>query len=143
MPILCNPYNTDLTIRQCTPNEVALDNATQVWKKYVCELSPAGICGTPGRMTPAISAQIEAAVNVSYALYHYVPFLVELQDCTFVCKTFTDINKDYCPGLRKSSKWIYVGLVTVSGGVMLSMILWVVYARERRHRVYTKQFIAG
>ncbi|KAL5100828.1 hypothetical protein RYX36_005155 [Vicia faba] len=143
MPILCNPYNTDLTIRQCTPNEVALDNATQVWKKYVCELSPAGICGTPGRMTPAISAQIEAAVNVSYALYHYVPFLVELQDCTFVRKTFTDISKDYCPGLRKSSKWIYIGLVTVSGGVMLSMILWVVYARERRHRVYTKQFIAG
>lgn len=30
MPVLCNPYNTDLTVRQCGPNEVALDNATQV-----------------------------------------------------------------------------------------------------------------
>lgn len=114
-----------------------------MWKNYTCEVSPAGLCKTPGRMTPVINGQLEAAVNVSYALYHYVPFLVDLQDCTFVRKTFTDISNDYCPGLRKNSELIYVGLVMVSGAVMLSLILWVVYARERRHRVYTKQFIAG
>ncbi|KAK2450613.1 transmembrane protein [Trifolium repens] len=143
MPVLCNPYNPDLTIRTCGSGEVALDNATEVWKNYTCELSPTGFCKTPGRMTPAIAAQMEAAVNVSYALYHYVPFLVELQDCTFVRQTFTDISNKYCPGLRHNSRWIYVGLVVVSAGVMLSLILWVIYARERRHRVYAKQFIAG
>lgn len=143
MPPLCNPFNPDLTVRPCVPGEVPLDNATEVWKNYTCEISPAGLCRTPGRMTPTIASQMEAAVNVSYALYHYVPFLVELQDCTFVRQAFTDISQKYCPGLRHNSRWIYVGLVLVSAGVMLSMILWVIYARERRHRVYTKQFIAG
>jgi hypothetical protein len=27
----------------------------------------------------------------------------------------------------------------VSSAVMLSLVFWVIYARERRHRVYTKQ----
>lgn len=83
-----------------------------------------------------------AAVNVSYGLYRYGPFLVDLQDCTFVRQTFTDINRTYCPGLRRHSEWIYIGLVMVSAAVMLSLIFWVIYARERRHRVYTKQFDA-
>jgi hypothetical protein len=30
MPVLCNPYNPDLTIRTCGSGEVALDNATEV-----------------------------------------------------------------------------------------------------------------
>lgn len=84
-----------------------------------------------------------AAVNVSYGLYHYGPFLVDLQDCTFVRQTFSDISIKYCPGLRKYTQWIYVGLVIVSAAVMLSLIFWVIYARERRHRVYTKQFMIG
>lgn len=140
MPVLCNPYNPNLTTRSCAPGEVPVDNAREVWKNYTCQVSPAGICATPGRMTPTIYGQFEAAVNISYGLYHYVPFLVDLQDCTFVRETFTDISNQYCPGLRRDSKLIYVGLVMVSVGVMLSLILWVIYARERRHRVYTKQF---
>ncbi|KAJ1436986.1 hypothetical protein SESBI_03822 [Sesbania bispinosa] len=143
MPLLCNPFNPDLTTRQCAPGEVSLDDAKDVWKNYTCEVSPSGICKTPGRMTPIIYGQMEAAVNISFGLYHYVPFLVELEDCTFVRKTFTDISNNYCPGLRSNSRWIYIGLLVVSLGVMLSLILWVVYARERRHRVYTKQFISG
>lgn len=113
----------------------------QVWKNYTCHVSASGdTCVTPGRMTPALYYQMKSAVNVSYGLYRYGPFLVDLQDCTFVRKTFTSISKTYCPGLRKHSTWIYTGLVLVSVAVMLSLIFWVVYARERRHRVYTKQF---
>jgi len=115
----------------------------QVWKNYTCEVSSSGICETPGRMTPTIYGQMEAAVNISYGLYHYAPFLVDLQDCTFVRKTFTDISNDHCPGLQTNSELIYIGLVLVSAAVMLSLIFWVIYARERRHRVYTKQFIDG
>ncbi|XP_027363083.1 uncharacterized protein LOC113870805 [Abrus precatorius] len=143
MPLLCNPFHPGFTSRSCAPGEVPLDNATEVWKKYTCEVSSSGICKTPGRMTPTIYGQMEAAVNISYGLYHYGPFLVDLQDCTFVRKTFTDISNNYCPGLQRNSQLIYVGLVLVSAGVMLSLIFWVIYARERRHRVYTKQFIAG
>ncbi|KAK7281458.1 hypothetical protein RIF29_09476 [Crotalaria pallida] len=142
MPFLCNPFNPDLSSRVCLSGEVSLDNATEVWKNYTCQVSSTGICNTPGRMTPTIYGQMEAAVNISYGLYHYGPFLVDLQDCTFVRKTFTDISNTYCPGLRRYSQWIYIGLVLVSAAVMLSLIFWVIYARERRHRVYTK-FIAG
>ncbi|KAH1148012.1 hypothetical protein GYH30_042921 [Glycine max] len=143
MPRLCNPFNSDLTNRSCADGEVSLDNAAEVWKNYTCEVSSSGICKTPGRMTPTIYGQMEAAVNVSYGLYHYGPFLVDLQDCTFVRKTFTDISNDHCPGLQRNSQLIYIGLVLVSAAVMLSLIFWVIYARERRHRVYTKQFIEG
>lgn len=113
----------------------------QVWKNYRCEVSSAGICTTTGRLTPDIYNQTTAAVNVSYGLYRYGPFLVGLQDCTFVRQTFSGISVDHCPGLRKYTEWIYVGLVMVSAAVMLSLIFWVIYARERRHRVYMKQFI--
>lgn len=114
----------------------------QVWKNYVCQVSASGICVTPGRLTPTFYNQMAAGVNVSYGLYHYGPFLVELQDCTFVRETITDIYRDYCPGLRRYSKWIYTGLVMVSTAVMLSLIFWVIYGRERRHRVYTKRLLA-
>ncbi|KAK7411664.1 hypothetical protein VNO78_03099 [Psophocarpus tetragonolobus] len=143
MPPLCNPFNNDLTNRSCAPGEVSLDNVAEVWKNFTCEVSSSGICKTPGRMTPTVYGQMEAAVNISYGLYHYGPFLVDLQDCTFVRQTFTDISNKYCPGLQKNSRLIYVGLVLVSAAVMLSLIFWVIYARERRHRVYTKQFIDG
>ncbi|OIV97266.1 hypothetical protein TanjilG_07018 [Lupinus angustifolius] len=142
MPYLCNPFHGNLSSRECAYGEVTLDNATEVWKNYTCQVSPSGLCQTAGRMTPTIYSQMGAAVNISYALYHYGPFLVELQDCTFVRKTFTDISDNYCPGLLRYTQWIYIGLVLVSAAVMLSLIFWVIYARERRHRVYTK-FVAG
>ncbi|XP_040996494.1 uncharacterized protein LOC121242653 [Juglans microcarpa x Juglans regia] len=139
MPVLCNPFHPNLTDRQCPAGEVQLNNATEVWKKYTCQVSASGICTTPGRVTPTYYNQMAASVNVSYGLYRYAPFLVGLQDCTFVRETFTAISNDHCPGLRKYSEWIYVGLVMVSAAVMLSLIFWVIYARERRHRVYTKR----
>ncbi|KAE8735425.1 PLATZ transcription factor family protein [Hibiscus syriacus] len=140
VPVLCNPFHSDLTERLCTTGEVSLFNSSEVWKKKICNVSAStGICNTPGRLTPKLYSQMSAAVNVSYGLYRYGPFLVNLQDCTFVRDTFTDISHDHCPGLRRYSKWIYIGLVLASTAVMLSLIFWVIYARERRHRVYTKQ----
>lgn len=139
LPLLCNPFFSDFTDRACTPGEVDLNNATQVWSSYVCQVSPSGICTTTGRLTPAIYSQMVAAVNVSYALYNYAPFLVQLQDCTFVRQTFSDISRDRCPNLRRYSRWIYIGLVMVSTAVMLSLIFWMVYGRERRRRLYAKE----
>ncbi|XP_044464814.1 uncharacterized protein LOC123195222 [Mangifera indica] len=140
VPLLCNPFNTDLTDRTCAAGEVELSNATEVWKNYVCEISASNMCTTTGRLAPVMYSQMAAAVNVSYALYRYGPFLVNLTDCTFVRDTFTVISNDYCPGMQLYTKWIYIGLVMVSVAVMFSLIFWVIYARERRHRAYTKQF---
>ncbi|XP_068643353.1 uncharacterized protein [Aristolochia californica] len=141
MPVLCNPFNSDLSSRECKTREVGFNNASQVWKNYVCNVSSAGICVTVGRVTPSIYNQMKSAVTVSYGLYRYTPFLVELEDCTFVRDTFTTISKQKCPSLRRYTKRIYIGLVMVSVAVMLSLIFWVIYARERRHRKYNKQFI--
>ncbi|EAZ24962.1 hypothetical protein OsJ_08742 [Oryza sativa Japonica Group] len=142
MPTLCNPFTADLNNRTCTRGEVTLDNATRVWKNFECQtttVSGTEICTTVGRVTPTILGQMAAGVNVSQGLYQYGPFLIQLEDCTFVRDTFTNINQNHCPGLERYSKWVYVGLVMVSSAVMLSLVFWVIYARERRHRAYSKQ----
>ncbi|KAB1204659.1 hypothetical protein CJ030_MR8G012731 [Morella rubra] len=140
LPLLCNPFTPDLTNRACTAGEVELTKATEVWGNYVCQVSAAEICVTTGRLTPTFYNQMAAGVNVSFALYNYAPYLLELEDCTFVRETFSQIYMDHCPGLRQYSGWIYIGLVMVSTSVMLSLIFWVIYGRERRHRVFTKRF---
>lgn len=114
----------------------------QIWKNFTCEIVTPGTCSTQGRLTPKLYSQMAAAVNVSYGLYKYGPFLADLQGCDFVRSTFTDIERDHCPGLKRYTRWIYVGLVLVSSAVMLSLVFWVIYARERRHRVYTKDYNA-
>lgn len=112
----------------------------QVWKDYVCNFSSKGICVTQGRLTPDLYNQMTSATTVSSGLYQYSPFLVEVADCTFVRDTFAAISKGNCPGLKKYSKRIYIGLVMVATSVMLSLIFWVIYARERRYHKYDKQF---
>ncbi|CAJ1973687.1 unnamed protein product [Sphenostylis stenocarpa] len=142
MPLLCNPFHPDMTDRQCDAGEVTLSNATQVYGSFVCQVSPSEICMTQGRLTPTFYNQVSAGINVANALYSYAPSLVELQDCTFVRETLSLISTDHCPGLRRYSRWIYVGLVMVSFAVMFSLIFWIVYGRERRHRLYTKELKA-
>lgn len=117
----------------------------QVWKNYVCEVSVSdpAVCSTVGRLTPEYYEEMSAAINVTYGLYRYAPFLVDLQDCTFVRQTFSDISRKHCPSLRQYTEWVYTGLVVVSAAVMLSLVFWVIYARERKHRVYTKRFMAN
>lgn len=115
---------------------------SQVWGSYVCQVSPSGICTTTGRLTPTFYSEMITGVSLSNGLYNYAPVLVQLQDCTFVRETFSDIYRDHCPGLRRYSRWICIGLVMVSTSVMLSLLFWVIYGRERRHRVYTKELKA-
>ncbi|KAI4379366.1 hypothetical protein MLD38_005677 [Melastoma candidum] len=43
------------------------------------------------------------------------------------------------PRSQSIQQVVYIGLVLLSAAVMLSLIFWVIYARERRHRVYTKR----
>lgn len=143
MPTLCNPFNPDFTNRTCDPNEVPLSEATNVYRKYVCHVTPSGeMCNTPGRLTPDSFTQISAGIELSYSLYLYGPFLVDLQDCTFVRQTFSDISRDHCPGLMRYLNWIYIGLLLVSLAVMFSLVFWLIYGRERRHRGYTKMDVS-
>lgn len=142
MPNLCNPFNQDLTNRTCAPGEVVFSNASQVWKNYECDVTVINgieICKTVGRVTPTIYNEMNSAVRVGFAVHHYGPFLVQLEDCTFVRQTFATIHKNNWPGLKKYTNWVFAGLTLVAAAVMLSTVLWVIYARERRHRVYSRQ----
>ncbi|KAL4566881.1 hypothetical protein LXL04_031007 [Taraxacum kok-saghyz] len=142
VPILCNPLNANKTDRECQAAELDAGNASQVWKDYVCQVSTKDICTNVGRLTPKMYDQMSAAANVTSGLSNYGPFLAGLLNCTFVRQTFIGIHKDHCPGLNRYSRWVYIGLAMVSVAVMHSLVLWVLYARERRHRKYTKLGVA-
>ncbi|XP_065881996.1 uncharacterized protein [Euphorbia lathyris] len=80
LPPLCYPFDYNLQDRQCAPQEVSLTNASMVWQNYMCEVSPSGQCTTVGRVTPDAYNQLVAAVTECYALEHYAPLLLSLQD---------------------------------------------------------------
>ena len=42
-----------------------------------------------------------AATSVSKRLYEFSPFMVQLQDCSFVRETFTSISNNNCPRLQQ------------------------------------------
>ncbi|XP_041012948.1 uncharacterized protein LOC121256276 [Juglans microcarpa x Juglans regia] len=139
MPPLCYPYDSQLQDRMCGPQEVSVANASAVWKSYTCEVSAYGLCTTVGRVTPNIYTQLVAAVNESYALEHYTPPLLNLQDCNFVRDTFRIITISYCPPLGHYIKIVNAGLGMISVGVLLCLVLWILYAnRPQREEVFVK-----
>ncbi|KAL6651499.1 hypothetical protein ACP70R_010424 [Stipagrostis hirtigluma subsp. patula] len=142
MPVLCNPFNQDMSLRPCADGEVHFEDAAEEWKRFVCQAAgPPGseLCVTPGRVTPAAYNQMTAATSVSRGLFMFGPFLMELQDCTFVRETFTSISDNNCPGLERYSRHVYIGLLVISGAVMLSIIFWMLHTRQRRRRAMSKQ----
>ncbi|KAM0060219.1 putative transmembrane protein [Helianthus debilis subsp. tardiflorus] len=141
VPTLCNPLTANKTDRTCQAGELQFDNATKVWRNYVCQVSTNGTCTTTGRLTPKMYQEMSVAVNVSDGLAQYTPFLTGLLDCSFVRETLIEIHKDHCPDLNRFSEWVYIGLAMVSVAVMLSLVFWVLYAREKKHRRYTNLMI--
>lgn len=98
------------------------------------------MCTTVGRVTPEIFTQLIAAVNESYALQHYAPPLLSLQNCNFVRDTFRNITSSYCPPLNHYLKIVNAGLALISVGVLLCLVLWILYAnRPQREEVFVKQ----
>ncbi|WCJ33231.1 hypothetical protein M5689_014605 [Euphorbia peplus] len=138
LPPLCYPFDSSsLQDRECTPQEVSLTNASTVWEDYICEVSPSGLCTTVGRVTPDIYNQLVAAVTECYALGHYAPVLLSLQDCMFVRNTFQEITTNYCPPLEHYLKIVNAGLGLISVGVLLCLVLWILYAnRPQREEVF-------
>ncbi|CAL9092508.1 unnamed protein product [Musa textilis] len=140
MPPLCSPYDSRMHERQCEPGEVSFVTASKVWQNYACDGSDSGLCGTAGGVTPEVYNQLVAAVNASYALDHYTPFLLNLQNCQFVRGAFNSITTFFCPRLKLDLRMVTAGLGLISSGVMLCLILWVFYAnRPQREEVFAKQ----
>ncbi|GJN26251.1 hypothetical protein PR202_gb14169 [Eleusine coracana subsp. coracana] len=142
MPLLCNPFNADMTPRACAAGEVDFDAAAGEWKRFECQtVGPPGseTCVTEGRVTPAAYGQMIAAASISQGLYRFGPFLMQLQDCSFVRETFTAISHNNCPGLELYSRHVYIGLLVISGAMMLAIVFWMVHTRQRRRRAMCKR----
>lgn len=93
-------------------------------------------------MTPELYSQLVAAVNESYALFYYTPFVLSLEDCNFVRSTFTTISLSHCSPLGNDLKMVNVGFALISVGVLLCLIIWALHAnrpqerKKRSHRKY-------
>ncbi|KAG5027649.1 hypothetical protein JHK82_023501 [Glycine max] len=143
MPPLCYPFDSQFREHQCTPQEVSLANASLVWKRYECKTSEYGVCTTVGRVTPEIYLELVQVVNESYALEHYTPLLLSLQNCNFVRHAFKEITSRYCLPLNHYLKVINVGLGLISIGVLLCLVLWILYAnRPQREEAFVRLYIA-
>ncbi|KAG9160287.1 hypothetical protein Leryth_018937 [Lithospermum erythrorhizon] len=139
LPTLCYPYNSQMQNQPCSDQDVTIANASKVWQNYTCTVSDSGLCTSVGRLTPDMYDQLAAAVNVSYALEHYAPPLLSLQNCDFVRDTFRNITSNHCPPLNHHLRAVNAGLLLISVGVMLSLALWMFYAnRPQREEVFAK-----
>ncbi|KAM7277249.1 hypothetical protein ACFE04_019115 [Oxalis oulophora] len=139
MPPLCYPFDGQLQMRECTVIEVSMENASSVWQNYTCKVAESGICTTVGRVTPQMYEQLVGAVTEGYALKHYTPPLLSLQNCEFVRDTFQNITSRYCPPLIHYLKIVNAGLGLISVGVLLCLVLWMLYAnRPQREEAFAK-----
>lgn len=126
VPPLCNPVQASLSPADCKN----LTDAPKAWRPLVCGDTVNLTC----QFTRSTFDQLSATANTINNLYVQTPFLLNLADCDFVRSTFTTIKEDNCPGLRKYTKWEYIGLALVSGGAMFSLVFWILYSRRRRHK---------
>lgn len=110
-----------------------------MWKNYVCNESATQQCTTVGRVTRFFYTQLKAAVQEIYALEHYTPPLLSLQDCNFVRDTFNNITSKFCPPLENHLRIVNAGLGLISVGVLLCLVLWMLYTnRPQREEVFVK-----
>ncbi|BBN18425.1 hypothetical protein MPTK1_8g02370 [Marchantia polymorpha subsp. ruderalis] len=136
VPTLCDIYgpSPDFNLLPCTPGQLSFEAAPANWSSYICVADSGGICQTQGRLLNSTYRQLTTATDVGQSLFTDANFLVSVANCSFVRDTFTEIRGVYCHDLRKYCKWIWVGLILVSGGAMLSILLWMVYIRRKRYR---------
>ncbi|KNA10516.1 hypothetical protein SOVF_143710, partial [Spinacia oleracea] len=140
MPPLCYPFDSKMQDRECSSQEVSMTNASTVWAKYICTTSVDNKnCTSVGRLTPEVYIQLVLAVNASYAVLHYTPGMLNLQNCNFLRDTFMTITKRFCPSLEHNLVIVIIGLGFISAGIMLCLILWLVYAnRPQREEAFVK-----
>ncbi|KAK7381553.1 hypothetical protein VNO80_00098 [Phaseolus coccineus] len=139
LPLICNPFFPNMSERACDALEISLRGAPTAYESFICNTSPSGLCITMGRLTPSLYSKVMVATNLSDSLHRHGPLLARLVDCSFVIETFDEINKDDCPSFKRNSNQIFIGLVLVSTAVMFSVILWVVFVKERRLQMSAKK----
>lgn len=140
MPPLCYPFDDKMQDRECSSQEVSMMNASVVWAKYICTTSSdQKNCINRGRLTPYLYSKLVLAVNASYAVLHYTPAMLDLQNCNFVRDTFVTITSRFCAPLEHYLLVVEIGLGLISTGIALCLILWLAYAnRPQREEVFVK-----
>ena len=111
----------------------------QAWSTYVCPsnaTSPSTTCMLGGKLNTIIYNELNLSVNVLNGLIENFPFLLDLANCNFVRDAFTVIREQHCDNLQEDLKWQYIGLAFISGGLMLSILLWIIVNRKREHTFF-------
>ncbi|KOM27269.1 hypothetical protein LR48_Vigan406s007900 [Vigna angularis] len=139
LPLICNPFFPNMTERKCDTMEITLKGAPTAYQGFLCDTSPSGVCITVGRLTPSLYSKVMVATNLSDSLYRNGPIFAGLLNCSFVIATFDQINDHDCPSFKRNSHQIFVGLVVVSTAVMFSVILWVLFVKERQVQMSAKK----
>ncbi|CAN6200982.1 unnamed protein product [Urochloa humidicola] len=147
VPLLCNPYNADLTARRCAAD------AQQVWQRFVCQTAapaPAGsgsgsgsgseVCATAGRLTPAMLSRMVTVAGAGDGLRRQAPAMRDLASCATVRSAFRAIGERGCPPLRRDSGRVYQALLAASVAAMLAAAAAVAHSRERRRRRESERF---
>ncbi|CAL5053984.1 unnamed protein product [Urochloa decumbens] len=143
VPLLCNPYNADLTARPCASGEVTAADAQQVWQRFVCRTTTTGsseVCATAGRLTPAMLNQMVTVAGVSDGMRRQAPALRDLASCATVRRAFREVGERGCPPLRRDSGRVYQALLAASVAAMLAAAAAVAHSRERRRRRESERF---
>ncbi|KAK3130922.1 hypothetical protein QOZ80_6BG0499690 [Eleusine coracana subsp. coracana] len=141
LPLLCNPFNADLTSHSCAAAELPAADAPQAWQRFVCRATTGApgqeVCATPGRLTPTLYGEMLRVVGISEGLRLQAPALAELASCATVRRT---VSGAYCPPLRRHSGRVYQALLAASVAAMLAAAAWLGHARERRRRRESHRF---
>ncbi|KAJ7569061.1 hypothetical protein O6H91_01G059300 [Diphasiastrum complanatum] len=129
LPYLCSPYGPApaYTPQACPSNEVDFQTAPANWSHFICT-STNGTCTSTGRLTQEAYHKLIETVSVANGLYVNVPFLISVENCDFVRTTFKQIITGHCPQFQRYTRWVWIGLILVSGGSMSAILLWVVYS---------------
>ncbi|CAN6216169.1 unnamed protein product [Urochloa humidicola] len=144
VPLLCNPYNADLTARPCAAGEVTAADAQQVWQRFVCRTtttaSGSEVCATAGRLTPAMLSRMVTVAGASDGMRRQAPAMRDLASCATVRRAFREIGERGCPPLRRDSGRVYQALLAASVAAMLAAAASVAHSRERRRRWESERF---
>ncbi|GBG62127.1 hypothetical protein CBR_g29327 [Chara braunii] len=158
VPLLCPPYTNDLQvvpIETCLAQEPERTNFVEYeedWRKHTCPLSPdyLSACQQPEpsmncffsncsdrRLTVPTYLKLVESTWMLVKINSTTHMLVELMQCQFAVKIFTDVNNNFCHKLQVQAKLQWIGLIVLSSSSMLLVFLWQLYVHRWNKRMRT------
>ena len=106
----------------------------QAWLPYVCNNhSRSTTTNYTCTLTTQTFDHLNQSISIINMLYDNIPFLLDIVNCNFVRDAFITIRHQHCHHLHDYLKCQYIGLALISGGLMFSILLWIIFSKKRKH----------